>query len=69
MKRGPTLGNVWAPGFIIPSIYGYKRWPLYETGSVKIWKTGRKISVDIRIYILQCVVEWRGGASSDPPTK
>jgi len=38
-------------GFIIPSIYGYKR--IYETGSVKIWKTRHKISLDIRIFFTE----------------
>jgi len=44
MKCGPTFHC--APGFIIPSIYGYKRsLHVHRTGSVKIWKTLHKISV------------------------
>jgi len=50
MKRGPTCQR-----FIFrQSIYGYER--IYGTGTVKIWKTRHKVSVDIRIVFTGLVV-------------
>jgi len=42
------IGGTLQCGFIIPSIYGYRR--MYGTGSVKIRKTRHEMSVDVRIF-------------------
>jgi len=44
--------------YIIPSIYGYKRIQAspFGTGSVKIWKTRHKLSVDICGYFYSVYV-------------
>ena len=42
--------NKVGPGFIIPSIYGYKRYHVYGAGSFTKMETRHKISVDMRIF-------------------